>query len=363
MKRHWQRREWLRNAGVSVGIASSGQLLRGSDEKPLAKSQEVEPGIAFFFVSDTHYLARQDQPDQIDSKSAEICGRLVDTLNSLPGSSLPDSLGGGKVAEVRGVIHGGDIIDSGDKRGKNFEAMQETEWRHFDEDFGLTGKEGRLKYPVFEVHGNHDSPDGKGLAIDRLRERVSKREGVHRSDSGLHYSWDWGDLHCIHLGIVVGRPEHQGQRRRYHPFDSLAFLQEDLQRHDPNKDRPLLLTHHIDLPRYSQPCQLDAEKNLQMEWHPCDVQEYHQSLQGRRVAGILYGHTHVRQVMRWDGTPKPATSGHPLLNADNASHFSGPKQGFFYLEWKLGKLLVRECLTDDGWASYRWNDESWELDS
>ncbi|MFN5469137.1 MAG: hypothetical protein ACK5AM_13590, partial [Pirellulaceae bacterium] len=111
MKRHWQRREWLRNAGVSVGIASSGQLLRGSDEKPLAKSQEVEPVIAFFFVSDTHYLARQEQPDQLDSKSAEICGRLVDALNRLPGSVIPEALGGGVVPSPAALIHTGDIID------------------------------------------------------------------------------------------------------------------------------------------------------------------------------------------------------------------------------------------------------------
>ncbi|MFY8201756.1 MAG: hypothetical protein ACOVLE_13855, partial [Pirellula staleyi] len=92
-----------------------------------------------------------------------------------------------------GVIHAGDLIDSGDKDSPNHRKMQRTEWSNYAADYGLTGQDGRLKLPLYEVYGNHDSPSGDGHAVKQIVERNKKRPGlVNVADNGLHYSWDWG---------------------------------------------------------------------------------------------------------------------------------------------------------------------------
>ena len=231
----------------------------------------------------------------------------------------------------------------------------------FRSDYGLTGREGRLKYPVYEVHGNHDSPNGEGIAIDGLIERTKRREVASRSANGLHYSWDWGPLHCINLGIVVGENRDGQQRRRYNPMESLEFLIGDLQQHAAKPGRPVLITHHIDVLRYSKDCNATDPGNLNLEWHPCDVRKYYETIRNYNVLAILYGHTHVRNVQHWDGTPQKAESGIPALNIDNSSHFSGGNQAFFYIEISNKELLVRECATKDSWASSFWTPTVWRF--
>lgn len=68
--------------------------------------------------------------------------------------------------------HAGDVIDTGDKTGKVQSEMQRTEMAAFEKTMGLTGADGDLDFPVYEVHGNHDGPGGKGHAIDRIIERM-----------------------------------------------------------------------------------------------------------------------------------------------------------------------------------------------
>ncbi len=322
-------------------------------------SPQADDRLAFFVIGDTHYFANERAPQELQAASAKVCSQLVETLNRLPGTELPESVGGGRVAEIRGVIHAGDIIDTGDKRGAVQEQMQQTEWEHYTAEFGLTGAEGRLRYPVFEVHGNHDSPGGDGLVVEGLRERVRRRKVLGRSANDLHYSWDWGPVHFINLGIVVGQDREVAQRRRYNPLESLDFLIGDLQQHVADSGKPVVITHHVDVLRYSQPCDPQNEKNLGLEWNPCDVRAYYEAIRNYNVAAIIYGHTHVRNILPWNGTAERADAGITLLNVDNSSHFSGPNQAFFYVEIDSRELLVRECLTKDGWETSNWTPQVW----
>ncbi len=321
----------------------------------------VDTVTRFFAIGDTHYFANEKSPTELTEASIANCHGLIDTLNSLPGTSIPESAGNGTVGPIQGVIHAGDIIDTGDKRGALQTRMQQREWEGFTADYGLTGTEGRLKFPVYEVHGNHDSPSGEGLAIDGLIERTKKRQVLARSANGLHYSWDFGPLHCINLGIVVGQDTQVEQRRRYNPMDSLEFLIGDLQQHASDPNRPVLLTHHIDLPRYSKPCNTSDEANLSMEWNPCDVAAYYEAIRKYNIIAILYGHTHVRNIQRWNGTPEKTDVGIPLLNIDNSSHFSGGNQAFFYIEVDAHEMRVRECATKDSWQSHFWTPSVWKF--
>src|SRR5262245_36653384 len=207
-----------------LSSSAAGLLLSGG----LAQQPKSEP-VSFFVIGDTHYLADKTNPEKLDSRSAVTTPKLIERLNQLPGTAIPENAGGGKVETPRGVIHAGDLIDSGDRSGEPFGKMQKSEWRHYAADFGLDGKDGKLRYPVYEVHGNHDAPQGTGLVIDRIIERNRKRPGVTNvSKNGLHYSWDWGNVHFVALGIVVGAVPAVKRKRRYNTLDSLDFLTVDL---------------------------------------------------------------------------------------------------------------------------------------
>lgn len=345
----------MRNLSVTrrqfLAATAAGAI--AADLRP--KDDEV---VVFFLVGDTHFLANQGTLSRLDERSAAITGRLIDTLNRLPGTAIPARAGGGTVRAPRGVIHAGDCIDSGDKADLR---MQRTEWAAFADGFGLTGSDGRLKVPVYEVHGNHDSPRGDGLAVKEIARRNRTRPGVTNvSPNGVHYSWDWGGVHFVNLGIVVGSVAEVKRRRRYAPLDSLAFLVSDLKDKVGDSGRPVVLTHHVDVLRYSHPLPVDDKRAAAMEWDPADVKGFHDAIAGYNVAAILYGHTHTRNVYRWDGTRRPATTGMPVFNVHKSGHYSGPQQALFYVEVRPGgALTAREYATTDGWATGAWTPQTW----
>jgi len=326
----------------------------------LARADEPAPKadpVAFFLVGDTHFLARKDEPAKLDDRSAGVTARLVDVLNRLPGTEIPAAAGGGTVLTPRGVIHAGDCIDTGDKADAK---MQETEWAAFADGFGLTGKDGRLKVPVFEVHGNHDSPRGDGLAVKKIIERNKARPGVTNvSANGVHYSWDWDGVHFVNLGIVVGQVADVARKRRYAPLGSLEFLVADLKDKVGASGRPVVLTHHVDMVRYAQPLPVEDRKAEGMEWDPADVKGFHDAVKGYNVAAILYGHTHARNVFRWDGSARAGREGIPTFNVDNGSHFASKAQAFFYFEVRPDGVTVREYQTADAWETGAWTPQVW----
>lgn len=348
------RRDFLSRTAVGTAAATLG--VRSATARA---ADATSPQVAFFVVGDTHYLANKEMPSHMDPRSAEICGRLVDTINRLPGTKIPTEAGGGAVAKASGLIHAGDIIDTGDKNGRVQEAMQKTEWSAYADDYGLTGSDGRLKLPVYEVHGNHDSPHGTGWALEKIIERNKRRPGVvNVSDNGLHYSWDWGPAHFVNLGLIVGTEKTVSRKRRYAALDSLEFLVADLREKVGTSGRPLVITHHVDIARYTGPCDPNAAADSK-EWDPCDVHAFYQALQGYNVAGIFYGHTHFRNIFQWDGMSPKATTGLHVFNTDNASHFSGDAQALFYVELRDKQLLVREYQTKDGWQTGFFTPQSW----
>jgi hypothetical protein len=318
----------------------------------------VEP-TSFFVVGDTHYLADQEHPAMMTENSAGINSRLVDTLNRLPGTMIPTESGGGSVRAPRGVIHVGDLIDTGDKTGATHVRMQETELAAYVADFGLTGRDGRLRYPVYEVHGNHDAPGGEGAVISAIRTRNRTRPGLANvSANGLHCSWDWGGIHFVCLGIVVGSMPEPNRRRRYAPLDSYRFLVDDLDRNVGRTDKPLFIVHHVDVLRYSGPCNPRATTNA--EWDPCDVHGYYEVLRNRRVLGVMYGHTHSRRIFRWDGTPREArTGGIPTFNNDKSGHYAFRTHALLHFDVGRREMLVREFGTADGWRTGRWTPNVW----
>lgn len=341
--RPWSRRDFLKTGAIAAGSAL-----------PLARSAaaDTREDFGFFIVSDTHYKAPEKQPDQLDPHIDEVNKRVIALLNKLPGQELPPAMGGGKIRQPKGVLHLGDMIDTGDKGlGALSVQRQATEWKAYLADYGLTGTEGRLRHPVYEVHGNHDSVSEMNIVIKSMLERNRKRPGVtHISDSGLHYSWDWNGVHFAALGIVVGHNDKNLPVGRYKAHDSLQFLRKDLKEKVGDSGRPVILLHHIDLLRYSKPCSPDSERGG--EWSACDVAAYHEAIQGYNIAAIFHGHLHALRTDRWDGSDKNATTGGIPVFGVRASGAHGANRGLFYCAVEGTELVIREFASlraEDGW--------------
>ena len=324
------------------------------------RARAAEPfSLNFFVIGDTHYRAKEDVPGELDPLSDGTNARLIDTLNRLRGTDIPDASRAGNVGEPRGIIHVGDIIDSGDKNDAAHLAMQQTEVRAWLAGYGLNGEGGVLKYPVHEVHGNHDAPRGEGLVPTHLIERNRKRTGVvNISPNGMHYSWDWGPVHFVCLGLIVGEDKTVTRKRRYAALDSLDFLAADLAEKVGDSGRPVVLVHHIDIAGNLAPP--DAPGPFENKtWDPADVLAYFEAIKRYKIAAIFYGHTHARNVFRWDGLNTKGAEGVPVFNNDNSAHFKFDEQAFLHVEMNERELIVREYKTPDRWQTAAWTPMSW----
>lgn len=315
---------------------------------------------SFFLVGDTHYRADEKNISKMDAVSADYNARLVGWLNKLPGTNFTAEAGGGAVPPPHGVIHAGDMIDNGDKNGPKLK-MADTETKAWVADWGLNGRDGKLRWPVREVHGNHDGPHGDTVVVNEIIARNKRRAGLTNvSPNGLHYSWDWAGVHFVALGIVAGDAPEVKRKRRYEPLGSLPFLVEDLAEHVGTSGRPVVLVHHVDVHRYSEA--VPDAKVLNHEWDYGDARAYYKAVQPYRIAAALCGHTHARRIVRWDGTKdERTTGGFPFLNTDNAAHFAGPAQAFLHIEVTPAELRVREFFTKDGWVTGSWTPQVWKV--
>jgi hypothetical protein len=370
-----ERRRFLLGTGAGLAAAGIGAGSTAAAPRAAAADTPADGPVAFFVIGDTHFLADASAPDRLDERSEAVTAALVARLNELPGTEIPERAGGGGVRPPFGVIHAGDVIDTGDKQGRLQESMQRTEVAAFERTLGLTGRDGGLGFPVYEVHGNHDGPAGRGPAIDAIVARNRSRPRVdHVSSDGLHYAWSVGDVRFVNLGIVVGSVPGIARRRRYAPRGSLDFLVADLRDHVGTSGRPVVVTHHVDIARYAAPVPPDAPFS-DKEWDPADVAGFFAALRGVNVAAVFYGHTHARGVWRWDGAAcrpagedpfggKAAAEGDApreidVFNVDNSSHFSGREQAVFYVEIGDDGLRVREYATRDGWRTGSWSPLCW----
>jgi hypothetical protein len=356
-------REWTRRTFLQTGLTAAGAgmalPLRGV-AAPGASSRE----LAFFIVSDTHYQANLGTPEKLEEERHAINQRVIDLLNKLPGQALPDNMGGGSVKPIRGVLHLGDMIDSGDKgSGAVSLQRQDTEWSAWLADYGLTGKDGRLKYPVYEIHGNHDSINEMNVVIKSMLDRNKSRVDVsHISASGLHYSWDWAGIHFIALGIIVGHNDENLPVGRYKAHDSLQFLKKDLAEKVGKSGRPVVVLHHVDLLRYSKVPSADAVKAD--EWSAPDVAAYYQALQGYNITAAFHGHLHALRTDSWNGTDKNVPGGIPVFGARNCGA-GGYYRSLFYCAMEGEELVIRELVSlgnANGWeeGTFKWVNQ-WKV--
>src|SRR4051812_2314786 len=106
-----KRRDFIRSLALAGSVA--GLAPRAFAQGALSRP---EPGaVSFFLAADTHYRGDLEDVSRMDATSADYNRRLVEWLNKLPGTAFPDAIGGGMVPAPQGVLHGGDLVDTGDK--------------------------------------------------------------------------------------------------------------------------------------------------------------------------------------------------------------------------------------------------------
>ncbi len=328
-------------------------------------SRKIETAQAFLVTGDPQYLAENvAKPSKLDPYSAEANSRFLDILKKLPGESIPAAAVGGSVSKkIKGVLVTGDLIDSADKNGGNYPAMQRFEWERYKTDYGLTGKDGGLPYPVYELHGNHDGPQGDTFIVEDIVKRNATRPGVvNKSANGLHYSWDWGPLHLVSLGIFVGEGQEKREQFHYAPRGSLEFLAADLESQVGDSGRPVILAFHL------------HPNGPEYDWPPEDLQQFWNALKKYNVIAMFHGHTHGSPPsrMQWLGDQfgselaegidffNPDDSAAAKTNPQDAANPIGLAHGFLYVEMldrpgqANDELIVRSVLTKDNWATRSW---------
>jgi hypothetical protein len=280
MRRAWPCVCWLLSF-AACSLAGSPAAGKAPADRPR--------NVTFLSTSDCHYKAFESE----DWNGANR--ETIEEMNRVALLRWPEKLGGEKIDRPRGVVVLGDCIDDGDKvrNGKDYTAAQ---YKSFLADFGLDGTDGLLKYRVYEGWGNHDGPPaGTGKSRVSFRAELKKRNVLRKkqgwlaglSDNGLHYSWDWDDVHLVQLNIYPA--DKQNPKVRYnpqwhHPEGALTFLKEDLRRRVGPSGRPVVLMAH---------CGFDTDWWVLEDWKAA-----YEAAKPYNVILYLYGHTGTG-LRRW----------------------------------------------------------------
>ena len=219
------------------------------------------PTVTFIVASDSHFGA------QGMNKLNRV---VVERMNALPGTPYPPEIGG-TVDTPRGLLFTGDTTDNGTLE----------EFAEFEQVYGLTGKDGLLRFPVFEAIGNHDVN-----SESPIKERVSRRHGA------IHYAWEWDDLRMICLDM-------------YPDAVTRGWLERELDRLGP--ERPVILYFHYSI-----------EGPYSEAWPEDDKLAFGSAIAGHNVLAIFHGHYHRIGHYVWRGMPvfrpgAPRHSSHAFL--------------------------------------------------
>ena len=222
--------------------------------------------LTFFAVSDVHFGQSSTSKDAHRAAMPEY-------LNTLPGRNYPATVGGGVVANPRGILVPGDLIDFPDARL----------WAAYAADYGVKG-EGRIRFPVYDGLGNHDYSGSGSLVVSALRTRNRTRTGISMMDTNsMHYSWDWEGVHFVQLNVYSGTVA-----RGRDPFASYDFLEKDLARNVGSSGRPVFVIQHFPMPDTSW-------------WPLTEANRTAALLKKYNTIAILHGHTHAPRFYKYQG--------------------------------------------------------------
>ncbi len=307
--------------------------------------------VTFLSISDTHYR----EPDHKFGSHNHMTRASVEEMNSVTNLVWPEKLGAGQVEKPRGAVVLGDCNDDGDrKQGDRIITAEQNGF--FLADFGLDGKDGLLKYPVFEGWGNHDGPpEGKEKSGFSFQAQIRKRNVVRRekglisnvSSNGLHYSWDWDDVHFVQLNFYPADRQRASVHYSpvwHNPQGALSFLKSDLAEKVGTSGRPVVLMSH---------CGFDTDWWVKEDW-----KEAYDAAKSYNVVLYLFGHTGTGV---WQWAPEGETNKWDVINDGHGDI------GFFVVQITADRLRaayrckanVKVSKQPDGKVAMDW-DGKWE---
>lgn len=216
------------------------------DLTDLAPRPDGKTDLTFFVAADTHFGHEGIE---------KLNRRQIETMNALPGTPLPPVLGG-KVGRPRGVLIAGDLTNYG----------REYQWDQFVAQYGLTGSDGLLKYPVRECTGNHDRYMPLGTAV---------MDGVRKRHGSLVRGWLWQGVCFVCLDC--------------YPTERICnWLKRQLARIGPT--RPVVIYFHYSIVGpYSS------------SWSADEKAAFARVIRGHNILGIFHGHYHGSEHYTWEG--------------------------------------------------------------
>jgi len=302
---------------LAIVLCVSCAPVYSTDRKaaPVSPAAKTERNVTFISTSDSHYKAFESAGWNKQNTDT------IEEINRIAGQHWPEKLGADKIDAPRGVVLLGDCIDDGDKvrDGKDYTAEQ---FKAFIAHFGLDGTDGLLKHRVYETWGNHDGPPiGKNkhskLSFQselKKRNAIRKKNGwlANLSENGLHYSWDFDDVHFVSLGFYPADVQHAKVRYNpvwHNPQNALAFLKKDLAKCVGDSGRPVVLMSHA---------------GVDTDWcHPDDWKAVYEAARKYNIVLYLYGHTGTG-LRYW--APEGETKKWTLINDGHTT------SGFFVIQ-------------------------------
>jgi len=315
------RRQFIRAAGLTAGAALMGgnicnaKVYKGKTRK---FSTGSDCNVTFFAVADTHY-GRYQTP----LNNERVNKSTIDKMNYIPGSlAYPPEPDGGIVAEPRGVLVVGDVVDSGTiAQWEGFDTVD-----GFEDDYCGSGTTpARLNWPVYEAFGNHEVQGlnaSSNYARDQIRDRTlagKRPAGANISANGYHYSWDWDTVHFVNLNLYPSAG--------IDAQDSFGFLVSDLANNVGDSGRPVVLYHHYDF--------------IMTQWWQAGEQDaYYNAIKDYNIIAIIHGHRHITsfESSTWRGIN---TFDVGLCGTDKFAVFRITKN----------RLFAAECVTETSWGT------------
>ncbi len=252
-------------------------------------------------------------------------------MNNLPGAAFPDSAFG-NVPAPRGVLLAGDLTDSGSEVNYDGYYLGVHLFDGFVNDYPVKNGAGvHIHYPVYEGYGNHDAEKQTGDAVlNGIASRNKNRAAVvNVAADGLHYSWDWDDVHFINLNVYAGGP---GIAR-----DSISFLRQDLADHVPGR-KPLVIIQHYGF---------DPVSTEDRWWKKTQRDAFYDVIKKYNVIAIFTGHEHLCHRVMWNGIADFVA---PKARGDKGT------DGFYVVRMMDNKMIVAQRRLNGAW------DKVWTLD-
>jgi hypothetical protein len=134
------------------------------------------------------------------------------------------------------------VIDTGDliSRGDEVSIAQANEW--FEVYANVTSD---LNMPLYTVVGNHELVGTNNPEVDPSEPGYNKE--MYRDYFGpTHYSFDWGQYHCV---ILDSNLFEDGRRFYGVPDEQADWLQQDLAQ---RQDKPILVFYHEQTPLWEE---------------------------------------------------------------------------------------------------------------